>query len=66
MQLAMPSGEFVRLVVLDNPVKFRDPRLNRSINIRLQVARSGIFDNSFRDNFWPEVATDVISGAIED
>ena len=44
------SGNFVRLVVLNKAVKFRDPRLNHSREIRPNVVEGGIFDSGFRDN----------------
>ena len=56
------SGRFVRLVDPDQCVKFRDPRLHRSPEIRPEAVGGGIFGH-----FWnfhkcrPEVAGDVIS-----
>ena len=38
------SGSFVRLIVPDNCVKFCDPRLNRSGEIRPKTIGGGIFD----------------------
>ena len=35
---------FVRLTVPDQYVKFRDPRLNRSLEIRPETVGGGIFD----------------------
>ena len=55
----------MRLVVPDG-LKFHDPRLNRSRNIRLKGVVTGIFDSFFRDNFRPEVASDVKSGVVVD
>ena len=45
-------------------VKFRDPRVNRSGEIRHEVIGGGIFDSFFRDNFRPEVASVVVSRAV--
>ena len=44
-------------------VTFRDPRLNRSREIRPEAVRDGIFDCFLNfDNCQPEIASDVISG----
>ena len=60
------SGRFVRLVVPDNAVEFRDPLLNLSRNIYLKVIESCIFFIVFFfcNNFRPEVASDVLSGVV--
>ena len=50
----------------DKAVKFRDQRLNRSGDIRPVAIGGGIFDRFFRNNFRPEVASDVISGVVVD
>ena len=42
------SGRFVRLTVPNEPVKFRDPRLNRSGDIRPKAEGGGIFGRLFR------------------
>ena len=44
-------------------VKFCDPCRNHSREIPPEAVGGGIFDGCFRDNFRPEVASDVISGA---
>ena len=57
------SGRFVRLTVPNKFVKFRDPRLNRSPEIRPEAVRGGIltaFVNLHKCR--PEVAGDVIFG----
>ena len=56
------SSTFVGPVVPNERVKFRDPRFNRSRRIPPDAVEGGIFDVSFRDNFRPEVDSDVISG----
>ena len=48
------SGTLVRPTVPDKPVKFRDPRLNRSSEAAMSTV--------FHDNFWLEVVSDVMSG----
>ena len=45
------SGKFVRPVVPDKFVKFRDPRLNHSGEILPKAIGGGIFDRFYRDNF---------------
>ena len=46
--------------------KFGDPRINRSQEIPPEAIGGGIFDSFCRDNFRPEVSSDVISGiAVE-
>ena len=58
-------SRFMRLIVPDNAVKYRDLRLNRYPEILPKVVAGGIFD-TFRDNSRPEIASDVISGfAVE-
>ena len=54
------SSTFVRDTVPDNVVNYRDPGLNRSREHRLQV----VGDGTFHVNFRPEIAGDVISGAV--
>ena len=56
------SGTFVRLVVPDNTVKVRDTGLNPCRENLPEVVAGGIFDNPFRDNFRPKVASNVLSG----
>ena len=41
------SGMYVRLIVHDNDVKFRDPRLKRVREIPPKVVEVGIFDYFF-------------------
>ena len=41
------SGRFVRLAVPDKCVKFRDPRLKHSPEIRPEAVGGGIFDHVF-------------------
>ena len=60
------TGKFVKLIVFNNCVKFCYPRLNHSREIRSEGISEGIFDSFFRDNFWPVVDSDVISGVIVD
>ena len=55
-------GKFVGPNVPDKPIKFRNPRLNRSREIPPQAVGGGIFDG-FRNIFPPEVVSEVISGA---
>ena len=55
---------FVGPVVPDKPVKFGDPRLKRFQEIPLETVQRGTFDGFFRDNFRPEVVSDVISGRV--
>ena len=47
-----------------NHVKYGDPRSNFSREIAPEAVRDGIFDGFCRDNFWPEVVSDVISGMV--
>ena len=56
------SDAFVGPVVSDKPVKFGYLCLNRSRQIPPEAVGSGIL-KFFRENFQPEVATDVISSA---
>ena len=61
------SGRFVLPVVRDKRVKFRDPRLNCSREIPPEAVGGVIYGRlSIVDNFRPEAATDVISGAFVD
>ena len=61
----MSSGRFVRLAVVDKCVNFHDPHLNCSREIAPEAVACGNFDRfSNVDNFRPEVASDVIFGAI--
>ena len=55
------SGRFVRPVVPDKCVKLHNTCLNRSRDIIPEVIGGGIFDSLFRNNFQPEVVSDVIS-----
>ena len=55
----------MRLVVPNNAVRFRNPRLNHSRNIRLKSSGAAL-RQFFRDNFQPEVASGIISGATVD
>ena len=41
------SGRFVRPIVHDKPVKFRDPHLNRAREIPPEAVGRGIFDGIF-------------------
>ena len=56
----------MKSIVPNKPVKFREPRLNRSREIPLEAVRCGIFDGFFRVNFRPEVVSDVISSVVLD
>ena len=55
------SGRFVRPVVFDKCVQFRDHRLNRFREIPPETVVRGIFDSFFRYNFRPEVDNSVVS-----
>ena len=57
------SDTFVGLIVLDKPVKYPDPRLNRYREILPKAVGGGIFRRFFRDNSRSEVDSDVISSA---
>ena len=55
-------GRFVRPAIPDMSVKFRDPRLNRSPEIRPEAIGGGIFDRfSTLRKCRPEAAGDVMS-----
>ena len=54
-------GRFVRPIVLDKRLKFRDPSLNSSREIPPEAVR-GRFSTVFRYNFGQEADNDVISG----
>ena len=45
------AGKFLVSIVPDKLVEFRDPRLNRSREIKPNAAGGDIFDGLFRDNF---------------
>ena len=49
-------------IVPDTYVIYCDPRLNHSVEIVPEFILDGTVDSFFRNNFRPEVATDVISG----
>ena len=55
-----------QLFSLDNPVKYRDPRLNLSREIPHIGVGGDIFDGYFQDKFLPEVVSDVTSGVVVD
>ena len=56
------SGKFVRPIVHDTPIKFRDLCLNR---IRPEAVAGGIFDRCLNfDKYQPEVASDVVFGVV--
>ena len=55
------SSRAVSHIVPDKVGKFRDPGLNRSLEIRIQIAIEGIFVGFFVI-FRPQVVSDVISG----
>ena len=58
-------GRFVGLMVRDKRVNFPDPDLNWSREIPPEAVRGRIFGSfSNVDNFWPEVASYVVSSAI--
>ena len=58
---------FMRLAVADKWVQFRDPRFNRSGEIRPKAVGGGIFVCFLsNDKCRPEVAGDVIFGAAMD
>ena len=54
------SGRFVRLIVPDKCLKYCNPYLNLSGEIRPEAIGGDIFDRLFRDNFRLEVVSDVI------
>ena len=52
----------MKLIAPDKSVKYcDDPRLNHSREILPKAVGSGNFDSFFRDDFRPEVASNVIS-----
>ena len=53
----------MRLIIHDKCTKFGDPYLKRSEEILPEAAEGGISNHFSADNFLPEVAVDVISGA---
>ena len=55
------SGRFVKPIVPDMFVQFRDPRIKRSRELPSEPVGSDILDGFFHDNFRPEVASDVLS-----
>ena len=57
------SGKFLRPIIADKWIKLRDSYLNRSQENPPEAVGGGFFDSFFRDNFWPEVASEVGSGA---
>ena len=58
------SSTFMGPVVSNHLVKFGDPRLNLSQEIRPEAVRGGSFDRVLNfDNCQPEVVSDVISDA---
>ena len=59
------SNRFMGPIICDKPVKFRNPRLNRSRESPPATVRGGIFGRfSHVDNLRLEVASDVISGVV--
>ena len=56
------SGYFLRLIVPDNGVKLRVPRLTVSEKVDSKPSHAA-FSTFFRDNFRPEVTSDVISSS---
>ena len=56
----------MRPVVFDDNLKFRDPSLNRSREIPLEVVGGGIFDSCFCYNFRPDIGNDVLSSVAVD
>ena len=55
-------GGFVQSIIPDKLVKFRDPRSNRSRDKFPPKPSEAAVSTVFRDNFRPEIVTDVISG----
>ena len=60
------SGRFVGPFIPNTHLKFDDHRRNGSWEIPPEVVGGGILDGFFRDNFRPEIDSDVISGAVVD
>ena len=59
------ASDVVWPIVRDTPVKFRDPRLNHSREIRPKAVGGGIFNRFLNvDNFQPEEVSDIISGVV--
>ena len=56
------SGRFVAPDCRNMPLKYRDPRLNRSREVPPEVVGGVIFGGFFRDDFRLEVVSDVMSG----
>ena len=60
------SDKFEAPVVSDKLVEFRGPCLNRSWEIPREAIGGGTFDVFFRDNFRPEIVSDVISSVAQE